>query len=83
MATINIGTNKGNIYSKRSKIQGPSKMTFVESTKTENTGGNVMVDFLTLNDGTLLAISADTIGLYKNIDDFDNGEEAISFIVRS
>lgn len=58
------------------------KLTFVQSTYTENTGGNIMVDFLHLEDGKVLAISEGMIGLYPDLDSFDNGDSPISFIER-
>jgi hypothetical protein len=58
------------------------KLTFVSSALTENTGGNVMVDFLKLDDGKILAISSELIGLYIDMQSFDNGDEPISFIER-
>jgi hypothetical protein len=56
--------------------------TFIKSLRTENTGGNVMVDFITLEDGKLLAVSSELIGLYPNLESFDNGDAPISFIER-
>jgi hypothetical protein len=58
------------------------KLTFVSSSYTENTGGNIMVDFITLEDGKLLAISSELIDLYTDMDSFDNGDEPLSFIER-
>ena len=58
------------------------KTTFIKSAETENTGGNIMVDFVTLDDGKLLAISESMIGLYPNMESFDNGDEPIQFIER-
>lgn len=56
--------------------------TFIKSVRTENTGGNIMVDFVTLEDGKILAISDELIGLYPNMESFDNGDEPISIIER-
>jgi hypothetical protein len=56
--------------------------TFIKSLEGENTGGNVMIDFIFLTDGKMLAISSDIIGMYESKDSFDNGDEPIQFIER-
>lgn len=56
--------------------------TFIKSVTTENTGGNVMIDFITLHDGRIIAISSDLIGLYNSIESFNNADEPIQFIDR-
>jgi hypothetical protein len=56
--------------------------TFINSMYTENTGGGVMCDFITLTDGKLMVISVDMIGIYDNMDSFNNGDNPISYIER-
>ena len=42
----------------------------IERVETEQTGGNIMVDFVILKDGRVLGISDDCVCLYKSLDDF-------------
>jgi hypothetical protein len=49
-----------------------NKLTFVSKAHTEQSGGGVMLDFLTLHDGTILCISQDMIGLYRSMESFEN-----------
>lgn len=44
-----------------------------------NSGGNIFLDFITLDDGTVLVVSGDAIGLYKNREAFDDGDKPIYF----
>lgn len=44
-----------------------------------NSGGNIYLDFITLKDGTVLVISYDAIGVYRNRESFDNGDKPINF----
>lgn len=48
-------------------------LTFITKAWTENTGGNIMIDFIELNDGRVIAISEDSTGIYKDMIHFDNG----------
>ena len=54
-------------------------LTFIKSAKTENTGGNIMLDFITLKDDQVLVISDYMVGLYKSMESFDNGEEPVKY----
>lgn len=54
--------------------------TFIESVRTENTGGNIMVDFITLKDGHIITVSDGVIGLYQNMNHFENNEDPTGFI---
>ena len=45
----------------------------VRKISTADTGGRIILDFLTLQDGTLLVISDDLIALYASQSDFDDG----------
>lgn len=56
--------------------------TFIQSVRTENTGGNIMVDFITLEDGKILAVCDYGVGLYANMDAFDNSDEPLQFFER-
>ena len=42
----------------------------IDRVETEQTGGNIMVDFVILKDGRVLGISDDCVCLYKSLDDF-------------
>lgn len=44
-----------------------------------NSGGNIYLDFITLKDGTVLVVSEDAIGLYRNRESFDEGVKPIYF----
>lgn len=54
---------------------------FVDSHKpkveTHDTGGGCLVDVVFLNDGTILCISDDYVGLYSNEDAFYEGESEL------
>ena len=43
---------------------------FIDRVETEQTGGNIMVDFVILKDGRVLGVSEDCVCLYKSLDDF-------------
>lgn len=45
----------------------------INKTWTENTGGNIMIDFILLNNGRIIAISEDATGIYESMEDFENG----------
>jgi len=47
---------------------------FVADLRTENTGGGVMVDFITLKDGRIIAIGDNGIYVCSSLQSFDNGE---------
>ena len=47
------------------------KHEFVSKVSTEQMGGGTMMDFVTLNDGTVLGISDDCICLYAGMDEFE------------
>lgn len=49
-------------------------MKFIKEIYTENTGGGCMVDFIVLKNGALVAINEEYVGVYKNRDDFFEGE---------
>ena len=49
-------------------------MKFIKDITTENTGGGCMVDFITLNNGSIVAINDEYIGIYKSRADFYSGE---------
>ena len=46
-------------------------MEYIKDIATYNTGGGCMNDIITLKDDTVLVISEDCIGLYKNITEYD------------
>lgn len=48
--------------------------TFITEISTEQTGGGVMNDFLTMDDGTVLVICDHMIALYNSIEDYYAGE---------
>jgi hypothetical protein len=48
---------------------------FIIEINTENTGGNVMIDFVTLSDGKILAISESEIAIYDNMAAFEEGKD--------
>ena len=58
------------------------KLTFVSKAYTEQSGGGVMLDFLTLEDGTILCISEDMIGLYDSMESFENNDKPPKTILR-
>jgi hypothetical protein len=47
---------------------------FIEKIETYNSGGNVMLDAITLKDGRYLVISDEVMCLYDSEDAFNNGE---------
>ena len=49
-----------------------TEMTFVKEMYTQNTGGWIMCDVLTLEDGTVLVISEEVIALYPSHDAWEN-----------
>ncbi len=48
--------------------------TFIKKINTEQTGGGIMVDFIELANGKIIAISDDAIGIYKNMEDYEAGK---------
>jgi hypothetical protein len=58
-------------------------MSFVKKLSTENTGGGVMCDFITLDDETILVVSDELICLYKDMEAFEAGEVIGGFIYRN
>jgi hypothetical protein len=45
---------------------------------TANTGGNIMCDFVTLDDGTILVVSGELVALYASWEDFENGVTVVA-----
>jgi hypothetical protein len=56
--------------------------TFIKSVSTENSGGNVMLDFVTLDDGHILVIDDYMVGYYESIESFENGDDPIKYFER-
>jgi len=54
--------------------------TFVQSIETVNTGGNVMNDVITLNNGTVIAISEEIICLYGSREAYEDNYIPHSFM---
>tara|TARA_R110000744_G_scaffold143441_1_gene255322 strand:- start:814 stop:1014 length:201 start_codon:yes stop_codon:yes gene_type:complete len=50
--------------------------TYIKETSTQNTGGNVMVDFVELKNGNVIGISDDCVVLYKSKDWWEGGTES-------
>lgn len=48
------------------------KLFNIKSISCEELGGNINIDFLTLNDGRVLGIGDDCVVLYENMDEFWN-----------
>ncbi len=46
------------------------KYAYIDKVETEQTGGNIMVDFVILKDGRVLGISEDCVCLYTSMEDF-------------
>lgn len=42
----------------------------IDRVETEQTGGNIMVDFVVLKDGRVLGIDGEFVMLYASLDDF-------------
>jgi len=55
--------------------KGASKMDHIEKVETIDTGGNMMVDLLTLESGKVVGIGEDFIILYDNMDDALNCQD--------
>lgn len=47
---------------------------FIKSTETVNTGGHIYNDVITLKNGTIIRISEDLIGIYKDEEADEKGE---------
>jgi hypothetical protein len=54
-------------------------MRFIQKTELFNTGGGCLVDVLTLNNGKVLIISDEYVGLYHSLDEMleDDGEKCL------
>tara|TARA_R110000822_G_scaffold113444_2_gene244545 strand:+ start:917 stop:1129 length:213 start_codon:yes stop_codon:yes gene_type:complete len=54
-------------------------MEFITQTNSYNTGGGCMVDVLTLEDGRVLCVTDDYVGLYHSVNDMleDDGTKCI------
>ena len=51
-----------------------TNMTFITSTETVHTGGNCMVDILTMSDGRVITVTDECIVVNANIEEFWNSE---------
>ena len=56
------------------------KLTFIKESFTMNTGGDCMVDFLTLTDGKVIGVNDECIVLYPSMDAFMSGEGSVEII---
>ena len=54
----------------------------IREVNTWNSGGNVILDLITLKDGSLLAISEEAIVLYPDMAALENGDTSASVILR-
>ena len=50
------------------------KHEFIKEIKTENSGGNVMLDIIKLKDGQVLIISDEVVCRYKKMQDYYDSE---------
>jgi len=50
------------------------KHEFINNIETYNSGGNVMIDAITLKDGRYIVISDEVMCIYGSKEDFENGE---------
>jgi hypothetical protein len=57
-------------------------LTFVKEAYTEQSGGGVMLDMLTLDDGKVICISNDMIGYYESMESFNSNDKAPQYIER-
>lgn len=55
-------------------------MTYITKEETYDTGGNCMVDVLTLSNGKVVCISDEYVGLYNSVDDMleDDGTKCLN-----
>lgn len=53
--------------------------TYITKIETVNTGGNCMVDLLTLSDGRVIGINDECVALYESMDTFDSGDSIEAF----
>lgn len=51
-----------------------NKHEFITKIESHNTGGNVIVDLVTLESGVVIGISADCICIYRDKEAFDRGD---------
>jgi hypothetical protein len=58
------------------------KTTFIKSVQMLQTGGYIMNEVITLEDDSVIVICEDAIFFYKNIVDYETGENHISCIER-
>ena len=58
------------------------KLENIKKIYSENTGGGCIVDFLELENGLLLAVSDEYVGLYKNENDLYEGNEITGFWIQ-
>ncbi len=56
------------------------KTTYVKSIETEQTGGGVMLDYVTLKNGYVIVIGEDMVCVYRSMDDFEAGDFAESTV---
>lgn len=57
------------------------QLTFIPRMETVNTGGHCMVDFLFLEDGRVLAVNEEICALYRNEEDFYEGDHTDQQII--
>lgn len=55
---------------------------FIKKMWSEQTGGGIMIDFIELNNGQVIAISEDATGVYSSMKDFEDGSE-LSFAINN
>jgi len=55
---------------------------WIRSIETADTGGNVVLDIVTLNDGKILVIGWDSIATYKDLASFAVGDEPLIWLDR-
>ena len=58
------------------------KLENIKRAYTENTGGGCLVDFLELDNGLLLAVSDEYVGLYRSVDDLYEGDGITGFWIQ-
>ena len=56
------------------------EMIFIQKTEIYNTGGGCLVDVLSLNNGKVLVLSDEYVGLYHSLDEMleDDGEKCLN-----
>jgi hypothetical protein len=58
------------------------KTTFIKSTEMLQTGGYIMNEVITLDDDSVIVICEDAVFYYKNISDYESGENHIMYAER-